>query len=144
MLTISPDIRQKLKTRLLVEEGYKQFPYTDSTGHLTIVIGRNLEKVGISLDEALYMLDDDLMSVERNLWHYCAFYSALSEIRKSVLVDIAFNMGIRTVLDFKEMISCIEKQDYEGAAKAMMNSEWAKQVGNRASKLALIMETGEL
>lgn len=144
MSTISPAVRQKLRARLLTEERYLQFPYKDTAGYLTVGIGRNLSVVGVSVDEAFLLLDHDIENAEKDLWRSCSFYSSLDEIRKSVLIDMVFNMGIKSVIQFKEMISCLEKQDWKGAAKAMLDSEWAKQVGKRADRLALIMETGNL
>ena len=141
---MSPEIRQKLRTRLLSEEGYRQFVYTDVTGHLSAGIGRNLAVVGISLDEALIMLDNDIMRAEKNLLHYAPWYVGLDDIRKSAILDMTFNLGIEGVLKFEGMISAIMQHDYTLAATQMEDSEWAKQVGKRAKELALIMESGQL
>ncbi|PWU07239.1 MAG: lysozyme [Verrucomicrobia bacterium] len=144
MLTLPVEIRQKLKSQLLLDEAYKQFPYTDTTGHLTIGIGRNLQSNGISMDEALYLLDNDIMQCEKDLWHYCAFYQNLDNARKSCLVNICFNIGIQSFLGFKNMIAALNAKNYTLAAEEMLNSYWARQVGVRATKLAQIMETGQL
>ena len=42
------------------------------------------------------------------------------------------------------MISALESHDYSLAAKEMLNSKWAEQVGERATQLAHIIATGEL
>lgn len=145
MLSLPPEIRQKLRARLAGEEDIRRFPYVDSLGVLSIGCGRNLRDKGISVEEALYLLDNDIMDAEKQLWHYCAdWYTGLDDIRKSVVIDMALNEGIGHLLEFKNMINYIKIKNYVGAAHEMISSEWAKQVKGRASKLALIMETGSL
>ncbi|HAC30701.1 MAG TPA: lysozyme, partial [Marinobacter hydrocarbonoclasticus] len=53
--------RNLLKTQLKRHEGLRLKPYLDtaSSPRLTIGYGRNLEDVGISRDEADFMLDND-------------------------------------------------------------------------------------
>lgn len=145
MLALAPDIRSKMKSRILDEEKYVQYPYTDTTGHLTVGIGRNLQSEGVSLDEALMMLDNDIMRCERDLAHYAAsWYPKLDDVRKSVLIDMTFEMGIQGVLEFRVMIFNLTNGFFELAAKDMLSSKWAEQVPGRAQRLALIMETGSL
>lgn len=141
---MTPEGRQKLKALLLQHEKYVQFPYTDTTGHLTIGIGRNLSDRGISQSEALYLLDEDVAYFTHKLNYYLISFNYLSENRKIALIDMCFNLGIQGLLNFKEMISALDVHDYVRAADEMLNSKWAKQVGERAVKLASIMRTNEL
>jgi len=128
----------------LSEEGFAQFPYTDITGHLSAGIGRNLAVVGISLDEALVLLDNDIMRCEKDLGHYAAdWYGLLNDARKSAILDMTFNLGIGGLLKFTDMIAAIVKGDYTLAAKAMLDSRWATEVPNRAKAIAMIMESGQ-
>jgi lysozyme len=39
------------------------------------------------------------------------------------------------------MLSAIHEQDYEEAAKQMLDSKWAKQVKGRANELASMMKS---
>lgn len=144
MFSLTPDYRNKLKTMLLTEEGYRQFPYTDITGHLTIGIGRNIQEVGITIEEALHLLEQDIMRCEHDFWKCLPVYPELSDPRKCVLLDMCFNLGIVKLMQFRKMIDALNKKDYSLAAQEMMDSDWAKQVGHRADKLARIMETGYL
>lgn len=141
---MTPEGRQKLKNLLVTHESYKQFPYTDSTNHLTIGIGRNLNDRGISTTEAIYLLDDDILYFFSKLNHYINFFTKLSEPRQIVLVDMCFNLGIQGLLQFKEMMLALESNDYERASVEMLNSKWADQVGERATCLANIIRTGEI
>jgi lysozyme len=141
---MTPEGKQKLRSLLVQHESYRQFPYVDTTGHLTIGIGRNLADRGISQTEAFYLLDEDASYFTSKLSHYLPFFLKLSENRQIALVDMCFNLGVQGFLNFKDMILALESHDYERAAKEMLDSKWAGQVGNRAVKLAQIVKTNEL
>ena len=49
-----------LRDQLIIDEGLRLRPYRDSVGKLTIGVGRNLDDVGISNDEAMVLLDHDI------------------------------------------------------------------------------------
>lgn len=141
---MTPESRQKLKGLLISHENYRQFPYTDSTGHLTVGIGRNLTDRGISTTEAFYLLDDDVQYFVGKLNYFLPFYSKLNEYRQIALVDMCFNLGIQGLLNFKEMIIAFEHNDYEKAADEMLNSKWAEQTKERATCIANIIRTGNM
>jgi lysozyme len=141
---MTPEAKQKLKGLLLQHESYKQFPYTDSTGHLTIGIGRNLSDRGISSAEAFNLLDDDIIYFTNKLNHFLNYFAELAEPRQIALIDMCFNLGVQGLLNFTQMLSALERRDYEEAAREMLDSKWAVQVGERAVCLANIMRNGEL
>ncbi len=132
-----PDIYDQL----ILHEGLKLKPYRCTAGKLTIGVGRNLEDKGISRDEALMMLKNDVEEVEKALSTY-TWFKSLDEIRQKVLIDMAYNLGVGGLMQFKRMIASIEKGDYKSATSEMMNSKWAKQVGKRSDRLATMMRTG--
>lgn len=138
---MSPEARQKLRQMLINNESYRQFPYSDTTGHMTIGIGRNLTDRGISNSEAIYLLDEDISYFSEKLNHYLPFFHDLSENRQLALINLCFNVGIQGFLNFREMILALEARDYERAATEMLDSKWAQQVWNRAVMLANIMRT---
>jgi lysozyme len=57
---------------------------------------------------------------------------------------MGFNLGIQGLLKFTNTLSYIEQGKYELPSASMLASKWAKQVGQRARRLAEIMRTGEL
>lgn len=136
--------RDALAKQLLRDEGYKSRPYRDSVGILTIGIGRNLEAVGIRKDEALYMLQNDIDECEVHLDRTLPWWRYLPAARQSVLVNMCFNMGIQRLLKFKKFLAALNQQNYPEAAKEMLDSKWAEQVGARAVRLSKQIETGEL
>jgi Phage-related lysozyme (muraminidase) len=134
--------RELLRSQLERHEGLRLKPYRDIVGKLTVGYGRNLEDVGISRDEADFMLDNDIDQVEQYL-KTVDEYNELDEVRQTVLANLCFNVGFKGVIGFKRMWRALAKRDYEGAATEMLDSKWAKQVGQRAIELAEIMRAGD-
>jgi lysozyme len=64
--------------------------------------------------------------------------------RQAVILDMAYNLGISGVLMFKKMWAEIGRAYFRAAADEMLDSKWAKQVGDRADRLASIMATDSL
>lgn len=134
--------RDALISQLLVDEGLKLKPYTDSVGKLTIGVGRNLNDVGISEPEARVLLGNDIDRTTQALDSAFPFWKTLSENRQAVIANMAFNVGVARLLDFKNMIHDLQAGDYLGAAREMLASQWARQVGKRADRLAETMRNG--
>lgn len=141
---MTPEGKIKLKQLLVNHEQYKQFPYIDTTGHITVGIGRNLTDRGISTTEAFYLLDDDILYFSGKLNHFLKFFASLDENRQIALIDMCFNLGVQGFLNFTQMILALEAGDYHRAADEMMNSKWANQVGERATTLSNIIRTGNI
>ncbi|WP_417500753.1 glycoside hydrolase family protein [Marinobacter sp.] len=135
--------RQLLLSQLQRHEGYSATPYPDSVGKLTIGWGRNLEDRGISEDEAGFMLDNDIDLVEAEL-ERMPLYLGLDPIRQVVLANMAYNMGMPTLLEFSRMLGALAKRDWDRAALEMLDSKWARQVGARAVELSELMIRGEV
>ena len=138
-----PMNRQLLRSQLERHEGLRLKPYLDTVGKLTVGYGRNLEDVGISRDEADFMLDNDIDQVERQL-ETVDEYRDLDPVRQTVIANMAFNMGFAGLMGFKNMWEAIGRRDWNSASKEMMQSKWARQVGVRAVELSEIMRTGEV
>lgn len=141
---MTPEARQKVKGLLVQDEQYKQFPYIDTTGHITIGVGRNLTDRGISTTEAFYLLDDDIMYFYNKLLHFLPFFTHLTENRQIALIDMCFNLGVQGLLNFNNMIAALDMGWWDQAANEMLKSKWSEQVGERATRLANIIRTGEI
>ncbi len=138
-----PMNRQLLRSQLERHEGLRLKPYHDTVGKLTIGYGRNLEDVGISRDEADFMLDNDIDQVERQL-ETVDEYRDLDAVRQAVIANMAYNLGFAGLMGFKNMWTAIGRRDWKSASEQMMQSKWARQVGVRAVELSEIMRTGEV
>ena len=132
-----------LKQQLIVHEGLELMPYKCTAGKLTIGVGRNIEDRGISYDEAMYLLENDLTLYHVELMKAFPVVDQLDVVRQYTLVNMAFNLGITKLRQFKMMWAAIEDNDFEVAAQEMLNSKWAVQVGNRALELAEQMRKDE-
>lgn len=134
--------KDQLIKDLIRDEGVRSFPYRDSLGKLTIGVGRNLDNVGLHEDEITYLLSNDVDGVISNLNQMLPWWSQLSETRQLVLANMAFNMGVTKLLDFKNMLGFLKSGDYDNASQEMLNSRWAKQVGQRSNRLSAAMKAG--
>ena len=123
-------------------DGLKLKPYKDSVGKLTIGYGRNLDDRGINLDEAEFLLDNDINAVFSGLTSKIPSFGSLDNVRQAVLMDMGYNLGLLGLLGFTKMLAAVEKRDFETAAAEMLNSTWAKQVGDRATEDAALMRKG--
>lgn len=132
----------KLIEQLLFHEGLRLKPYRDTVGKLTIGVGRNLDDKGITQEEALHLLENDIHEVEAKLRQALPWIQDLDEVRYRVLVDMGFNLGVAGLLKFKRTLRFVETGNYASAAGAMLESKWARQVKARASRLASMMATG--
>src|ERR1700747_481899 len=130
-----------LKNILITHEGLKLKPYKDTVGKITIGVGRDLDDMGITEDEAMLMLDNDIARTVAEANKF-TWFGSLSENRQIVICSMIFNLGLSRFKNFKNMIAAIEIQHFCNAAEEMRNSTWATQVGDRCNQLAAMMTTG--
>lgn len=124
-------------------EGLRLKPYRDTVGKLTIGYGRNLIDRGITQAEAECLLRNDLRDVTAGLDRVLPWWRGLDVVRRAVLVDMGFNLGVGGLAKFTNTLAAVQARDWEGAARGMLASKWAKQVGARAVRLAVMMRLGE-
>lgn len=123
---------------LIRDEGLFLKPYIDTAGKTTIGVGRNLSDRGISKAEALNLLAADIAIASSDLDQALPWWRSLDADRQRGLLNMAFNLGVTRLLEFKKMIAALMKNDYATAAQEALDSEWAKQVGERAQRVAAL------
>ena len=122
-------------------EGLSDKIYLDSVGIATggyghaFIIGSH-----IPFDIAERFLQNDIQIAEQN---YKTLKLNLDEIRKMVIINMLFNLGLTRFVKFKKLLRALNESNWQKAHDEMLNSRWAAQVGNRAKELAKIMLTGE-
>jgi lysozyme len=119
-----------LISSIIFHEGTKQFAYPDSLGYWSIGIGRCIDKrigVGLTLDEQLYLLNNDIARCRKELLIQ-PFYKSQDKVRQDVLIELCFNMGLPNLLKFIKMLAAFRNMDYKSASLELKNSLWAKQV----------------
>lgn len=132
-----------VQSRLITDEGLRLKPYLDTAGKTTLGVGRNLSDVGITHEEALYLLNNDIKTVCDQLDHYEPWWRKLDDVRQRALISMCFNLGIGRLLEFKNALTAIRLADWPRAHDEMLNSSWASQVPNRVKTLAAMMLTGK-
>lgn len=133
----------KLKEELIADEGFRQFPYKDTTGHLTIGVGRNLSEVGISKVEAYALLSNDINSAWNDLIKALPWIINLDTARQRIIVNLCFNLGIAGLTKFKNMLNNCRLGKFNEAADDMLDSLAARQAPNRYTRLATKMRSGD-
>lgn len=135
----------RLINTIVSHEGYRQFAYNDTKGLATVGIGRCIDKSrgkGILMNEAMYLLQNDIDECKTKL-QSLPWYIILSPIRQGAIIELVFNLGFSGLMGFKKMINAMSKSDYKDAAKELLDSLWAKQVGpNRSQNIAYRIEFG--
>ncbi|MET3723438.1 glycoside hydrolase family protein [Sphingomonas trueperi] len=154
--------RVALEAELIRDENEKFRVYRCTANKRTIGVGRNLDDVGISKAETAALgitvasvcangitrtqsralLANDIDARERQLDAKLPWWRTLSDVRQRVLLNMCFNMGIARLLGFKNTLAKMQRGDFAGTAAGMRASLWARQVGARAERLALMMEKG--
>lgn len=120
---------------LIRDEGVRLTPYKDTLGVLTIGIGRNLDDVGITEEEALGLLKNDISRAEKSLDREIPWWVTRPEPVRRALINMCFQLGMSGLLAFKKMLACLQAGDYEGAKAHALDSLWAKQTPERAKRV---------
>jgi lysozyme len=123
-------------------EGFKDRPYRDTVGVLTIGYGWNLESDPIYREVAELQMKLKLQDLEQELIKRFVWYPNLTQPRKDVVLNMCYNLGIDGFAKFRNTIYLIANSRHEEAAVEMLKSKWAQQVGNRAKFLSDKMRLG--
>lgn len=133
-------------------EAHRKFiPYDDI--RITKMVGKPLcdalKRRGMkwSKEEAERAMVDELTGTHKALMQRCTAYTTLlnkgEEVRANALLDMAYNMGVNSLLTFKNTLPKIELGNYEAGANGMRQSKWYRQVGRRSKAVCKMMETGQ-
>ncbi|MHB8413913.1 MAG: glycoside hydrolase family protein [Acidiferrobacteraceae bacterium] len=136
-----------LRSELERDEGRVPYAYRDSLGFLTIGVGHLIDRIkGGRLPDSIIdaLLDYDIQEKVQQLNGRFAWFEHVDEVRQRVLVNMCFNLGIEGLSEFHKMLGAVSTGDWEAAAAEMADSKWAKQVGDRATRLVAMMRTGHV
>lgn len=136
-----------IEKMLILDEDLSKTPYRDIDGSTVIGVGRNLSSVGISKEEAIMLLRNDIARVEKELTNdkvVGAIYQSLDENRKLAIKNMCFNLGITKLRGFDKMWKALASKDYNKAAIEAKNSKWYKDVSTRGLRIIHIIQFGNL
>jgi lysozyme len=131
-----------LASDLRRDEGLKLEIYDDGLGNPTIGYGHRCTlddvahyRAGISQATADSLLVEDVSITLKFLDAEILWWRTLPDDAQRGLANMAFNMGGR-LLWFHNMLAALASRDFIEAASEAMKSEWAVQVGDRATRIA--------
>lgn len=140
-----------LITILKFEEGFRNEPYLCSEGFVTIGLGTKLHTsrgmdpeefpIMVSLAQAEVWLHSEVAMKDMKLSRSSEgwIYNNLDDDRRAILLSMAYQMGTRGTLKFRNMWSALERGDYTQAAREALNSRWARQTPERAERHARVL-----
>jgi lysozyme len=128
---LSADLVESVKRH----EGLRLRAYQDSVGVWTIGYGRNLQVMEIDTATAEKWLREDLEKYAKAVMLIPEVWK-LTPARQDVLIEMAFNLGLKRLLNFTNMWAAIRAGNYSKAVAEMLDSKWATQVGTRSKTLA--------
>jgi lysozyme len=162
----------KMEAQLVLHEGLKLHMYLDTEGYDTLGVGYNVSSRGldafasiidrdlrwkkgdygthlITKQEALKVCRADILRVEAATRMHLPFYDQLDLVRQRVVIDMAFNMGLKA-LGFRNTIAAAQIRDWSTTTREMYKSKWSRQVGDgpggkrdRVDRLAQMVLTGQ-
>lgn len=132
----------KLISMLKRHEGFRSKPYLCTAKKITIGYGRNLDDVGITQEEAEFLLLMDVRQATDDAHDIFPKMLDYTENRQIALIDMVFNLGKTRLMKFRNMIDAVKSGDWEKAAIEATDSRWYKQVGARAVELVNLLREG--
>lgn len=149
-------------TKMAEESGrYKSRAYKCPEGKWTIGYGtnieerhnaKNLERLGYNV-KRLIRGEERITKEDADRLLYWGLEQAISDARqflpnfdeqplrvKSILTDMAYNLGINRLNSFRNFKESLINKDYSRAKTEMINSLWFRQVGNRSRRLVKMMD----
>ena len=135
---------EAIKKMIQRHEGYVPRVYMDTVevptggyGHAFLVGSPISHKI------AELLFEEDYSRCIKDYEQLRPLIGDLNPVRRAVIIDMLFNMGIHRVKGFKKMLSALRLKDHKEASKQLLDSKYARQVGYRAIKLADMLRTGE-
>jgi len=135
---------QQIMEMIKEHEGFRDHVYVDTVGVLTGGYGHAfLEGSPIPPVVADLLFENDFKMVGEGYDYFVDQHGLeLNNVRRAVIMDMLFNLGLPRLSRFVKMIKAMQASDWAEAAAQMLDSKWATQVGRRAIRLSEMMEKG--
>lgn len=126
---------------IMRDEGFRGHMYRDEYGNETIGYGVNLRTTEIPPPVAQMWMQSIVADLRGGLPQWTA---DLDPVRRAVLIDMAYNLGIMGVMEFKNFLAFVKAGDWANASAALLDSKAARiDAPERYARLAKMVETGE-
>ena len=131
------------------DEGVKYEIYNDHLGYPTFGIGHLViesdpehgQEIGTAISESRVVeaFESDVVGVVSDCESLYDDFEDLPEEAQRIIANMMFNMGRTRLSKFKGMKRGVDARDWEAAADEMVDSNWYRQVTNRADRLVVRM-----
>ncbi|TCL06884.1 glycoside hydrolase family protein [Sodalis ligni] len=140
---------------LRADEGFSSKPFIDTQGYPTIGTGQRIGPKGAAIQNYTFTISQDIsdawmqviaesyrpeLSAHKTIgpaWIAC------DEVRKDVLLNMAYQMGSSGLAAFSATLSLIAAGKFRQASIEMLDSAWYRQTPQRAARLANLMSNGD-
>ena len=136
---------EKLREELERDEGIVYEIYNDHLGYATFGIGHLVKKFDdeygqslgtpVSSERVAEAFESDIQSVLRDCNVLYSDFDDLPEEAQQVIANMMFNLGRPRLSKFAGMKRGVDARDWNQAADEMVDSNWYRQVTNRADRL---------
>jgi len=136
---------EQLREQLEVDEGCVYEIYNDHLGYATFGIGHLVtesdpeqgQSLGtpVSSERVAEAFESDIQSVLRDCNILYSDFDDLPEEAQQVIANMMFNLGRPRLSKFAGMKRGVDARDWNQAADEMVDSNWYRQVTNRADRL---------
>ena len=136
---------EQLREQLEVDEGCVYEIYNDHLGYPTFGIGHLVtesdpeqgQSLGttVSSERVAEAFESDIQSVLRDCDILYSDFDDLPEEAQQVIANMMFNLGRPRLSKFAGMKRGVDARDWNQAADEMVDSNWYRQVTNRADRL---------
>jgi len=139
--------KTRIREQLKEDEGFRQRAYWDRK-QWTVGFGtKGTKGEVITREKAAERLDKHIEIAERDFdVLFKGHEEKFNEVRTEAFMNMLFNMGLGTMMEFKNTLGCIKgtkNPDWKKVAANLKQSLWYKQVGDRAERIVKEIETGE-
>ena len=136
---------EQLREQLEVDEGCEYKIYNDHLGYATFGIGHLVTEsdpeqgqslgTSVSSERVAEAFESDIQSVLRDCNILYSDFDDLPEEAQQVIANMMFNLGRPRLSKFAGMKRGVDARDWNQAADEMVDSNWYRQVTNRADRL---------
>lgn len=158
--TVPDPLEMDLLERIAYHEGFSEYPYVDVlvqrnpklagftqavmdlilAGFASLLVTFGFGFTFLTREESLIVLGMRITTIREGLAERIVGFDKLHPDAQDVLVEMAYQLGVRGLLGFKKTIALVEAREYKKASKEMLDSAWAiAQTPKRAKTLSAIM-----
>ena len=128
--------RSELIESIKVNEGFEGFEYDDHLGNPTIGYGTKLPLTEVEATLLLKHRLDVMSATVRSRWNA---FTRMPQDVQSMVLEMCYQMGVSGFMKFVKMIQALEKNDWGEAYAQGLDSRWAEQTPNRASRVLSVL-----